>query len=315
MIRFLNLFAWLAMGASVAACFADHHWLLDMLTHLPMHYLLILITAFAFAIGQKRWLFSTSLIALIAWNAYVVSPQFSPNMQDALNLSESARFKSSNRYRLVVLNVLRTNQKYEQTWQEVLATNADFIYLMESHPQWSPLYRRSIDLYPHQQDIPHHAYTGVAFLSKHPWSSIEVIPSGIITNPSVDAQFQKLSNLRIIATHPVPPFGAELTKAREDQLIGLADRLTPETPNLLIGDFNVSPWSPSFDRVLRRGDLRDVSRGYGPTPTMGPLPTWFGGLKFDHVLANTNIVTVDFQIIAVTGSDHRMLIYDFIVQE
>lgn len=315
MLRFLNLFAWLAMGASAAACFADYNWILDMLTHLPMQYLLVLITALAFAIGEKRWLFSTSLFVSIAWNAYVVSPQFFPNKQDTVHRSESANFESSKRYRVVILNVLRTNQKIEQTWQEVLTTNADFIYLMESHPQWSPLYRRSLNQYPHQQDIPHHAYTGVAFLSKHPWSSIEVIPSGIITNPSIDAQFQSLSNLRIIATHPVPPFGAELTKAREDQLISLADRLPQETSNLLIGDFNVSPWSPSFDRVLRHGGLRDVSRGYGPSPTLGPLPTWFGGLKFDHVLANAHIVTVDFQIVSVTGSDHRMLIYDFIVKE
>ena len=109
----------------------------------------------------------------------------------------------------------------------------------------------------------------------------------------------------------MPPFGHELTLARERQLVDLAEMFDHEKANLLVGDFNVAPWSPSFARILRTGNLSDATKGFGIAPTLAPIPTWFGGLKVDHVLRSKNIGTVDFRVVPNSNSDHHMLVYDF----
>lgn len=310
--RWFVFLGWLASVATFVALLADLHWLADMLTHLATQYWLILLIAVAVALYRRiRWSALIFGVALI-WNSIVVYPSF---------VSEEPVFDTdsgSAPLRLVVLNVLRTNSNLERTWNDVLEADADFVFLMEVHPGWNSFFEAAEETYPFQENRAHHAYTGVAFLSRRPWQSLEVINSGVITNPSIDVRFSLqlegvAKDLRLQLTHPVPPFGADLTKAREQQLTDLATRLVETEANLLAGDFNVSPWSPSFQRIKAAGNLRDVANGYGPTPTLGPLPTWFGGLKFDHVLANDHIKSNGFEIQSVSGSDHRMLIYDFSV--
>ena len=80
---------------------------------------------------------------------------------------------------------------------------------------------------------------------------------------------------------------------------------------MLVGDLNLSPWSPRFHKIGPPEMLKDASLGYSLSPTLAPLPTLLGGLKVDHVLSNVNIVTQDFRLVSSSGSDHHMLVYDF----
>ena len=182
-LGWLVFFGWLTSFATLVALFADAYWLADMLTHLVTQYWLILLLATTVAIYRRyRWSALVFGIALI-WNSIVVYPCF---------VSEASNFDDQNTsasFRLVILNVLRTNNDIEKTWQEVLETDPDFVFLMEVHPGWNSLFNDAKESYPFQENRAHHAYTGVAFLSRRPWKSLEVINSGVITNPSIDVSF------------------------------------------------------------------------------------------------------------------------------
>ena len=45
-----------------------------------------------------------------------------------------------------------------------------------------------------------------------------------------------------------------------------------------VGDFNLTPWSPHFQDLLSRGDLRDSSLGRGIQNTWYKFPTLLCGL-------------------------------------
>ena len=86
-----------------------------------------------------------------------------------------------------------------------------------------------------------------------------------------------------------------------------------ESGTLLVGDFNLTPWSPRFRQMVDAGRLQDASLGYGISPTLTPLPTLMGGLKVDHVLVNSGIVIRNYQLKPCAHSDHRLVTVDFTV--
>ena len=217
-------------------------------------------------------------------------------------------------FRLISFNVLRTNEEVESTLERIVAEDADFVYLMEVHGQWKEPLENLKTKYPHQKIVSRQTYVGVAFLSKHPWNDLSVYNMGEIANPTIDATFQfgsAKNPLRIIGTHPVPPFGSRLTTARDRQLVELAEKFDQDQANLLVGDFNISPWSPRFSPILTAGSLRDASKGFSMSPTLAPMPTLFGGLKVDHILCNEKVAGRNFELQPNSGSDHHMLIFDF----
>ena len=114
----------------------------------------------------------------------------------------------------------------------------------------------------------------------------------------------------LVAAHPPPPLGAALAAARNRQLAELAEIMNgqPALNRILVGDLNVTPWSPWFRRLLEGAGLRDAQfgRGHlGTFPALG-LPSVLA-LPIDHTL-----VSSDVRVLARSvgpgrqlGSDHR----------
>ncbi|MEE8238524.1 MAG: endonuclease/exonuclease/phosphatase family protein, partial [Nitrososphaerales archaeon] len=85
-----------------------------------------------------------------------------------------------------------------------------------------------------------------------------------------------------------------------------------EDPILLLGDLNITPWSPIFKDFLRSTGLRDSREGFGLQPSW---PTWFppAWIPIDHVLVSSNVTVYDRKIERDIGSDHYPVIVDFSV--
>ena len=110
-------------------------------------------------------------------------------------------------------------------------------------------------------------------------------------------------------------------EARNEQLFNIAARFDENTCNVMVGDFNLTPWSPNFQKVVAAGNLTDASKKpsgptpgltlSGLTPTWYGFPTWIGGLKIDHALVSNEVSVEDLEIGPDVDSDHRALILDF----
>ena len=67
-------------------------------------------------------------------------------------------------------------------------------------------------------------------------------------------------------------------------------------------------WRKSLSEIRT---AEDASRGFGIAPTLMPLPTWFGGVKVDHILINRGLSVSDYQLGETRFSDHRPVSVDF----
>ena len=92
----------------------------------------------------------------------------------------------------------------------------------------------------------------------------------------------------------------------------LADGLAAEAANskhpaVLVGDLNITPFSPQFQDVLEVGRLRDGRKGHGMKGTW-PSPTGFPRIPIDHVLVAEEIKVNTLRVERAAKSDHFAVI-------
>lgn len=298
--------------ATVLSCFASMFWFADLFAHFRVQYCTVLTVFAVVLLAIRRWkLMAVCLFCLIV-NGMPLLPYLVP--------PESAFTADVDQptYRILSLNLLTSNQQYDSVRDEILKSQSDFVVLLETDSQWETALTSLSERYPYSRFVPQSGNFGIAFLSVEPWTRLEVIESKPLNLPSLEVEFEIGNNsyLQIIATHPIPPIGGRHTAARDEQLLQIANRVRSDCPALLVGDFNLTPWSPRFRQVLEQGaiesgGLTDAGLGFGVSPTWHVFPGLLGGLRLDHVLVNTHIRPLDHRITKDVGSDHRGVWVEF----
>ncbi|MBL8891799.1 MAG: endonuclease/exonuclease/phosphatase family protein [Planctomycetaceae bacterium] len=308
-IKLIKLLGAIAILGSVVSGFANYHWVPDFISQATVQFAILLLPAMIVAWCQKRVVVGSFCLVLLAWHLIKIVPYYLVPTDGIVKTTDESIL------RLAVFNVLRTNEEFEATLESILATEADFMYLMEVQPKWRPYLEAIRDRYPYQEVRDDYEYLGVAFLSRKPWRELNVLQLGSVSNPSIDVRIPMdgafTPDLHLIATHPLPPFGEVLTQSRDQQLATLIGRFQDGEAQILCGDFNLSPWSPRFARLCRQGGLLDASFGFGIAPTLTPLPTIMGGIKVDHILRNSMVRVHDYRVLPSAQSDHGVVVLDF----
>lgn len=116
---------------------------------------------------------------------------------------------------------------------------------------------------------------------------------------------EEWSGLRVVTTHPMIPVTPIGISARETMLESASDAALESETFILLGDFNLTPWSRQYRRLpgKRAGDPR----------FMATWPTRFGplGIPIDHIMFSDDLELVDTQILPPIGSDHRAIMARF----
>jgi len=121
------------------------------------------------------------------------------------------------------------------------------------------------------------------------------------------------ARLRVVLMHPVPPVDADATRSQERQLAAVAERVRGlEEPLVLMGDFNTTPWSRLFARLVARTGLCDSRAGFGVQATF-PSDMAVIRIPIDHVLASCAIGVRARRIGPQVGSDHLPVIVDLTI--
>ena len=110
---------------------------------------------------------------------------------------------------------------------------------------------------------------------------------------------------RLIAAHamtPVSPLGMQT----RDALLSAAGAAAAESESfILMGDFNLTPWTPAFRKLpgKRAGDPR-FSRTW---------PVAFGpfGIPIDHIMFSDDLELVETRVLEPIGSDHYPVLAKF----
>ena len=308
---------------TIVSMMATQHWVADLFAQFKLHWAFGLFVVLIGLAILKRWrMFLVCFVALVI-NAIPIWPYMVGPLVRVSGIESQASSDDSlqeARFRIISLNVLTRNGRYQSVIDLLRAEQADFVILMEIDAAWKKALEPLNDVYEFTRFETREDNFGIAFLSKHAWSSIEVFPSQTLQLPSIDVRFDAADGLasfdlpkplRIIGTHPIPPLSQGNTRARDEQLQNVAGRFDSSSFNVMAGDFNLAPWSPVFADILSTGDLQDASVAFGVAPTWYVFPTWLGALKIDHVLHGPDVLATGHRVGMDVGSDHRAVVVDF----
>jgi endonuclease/exonuclease/phosphatase family metal-dependent hydrolase len=119
--------------------------------------------------------------------------------------------------------------------------------------------------------------------------------------------------VRVFSVHTTWPVAPASAGRRNEQLARLAEQARAVTlPLVVVGDLNVTPFSPHFQQLLADGGLRSAADGFGWQPTW---PTFMppAGIQIDHALVNSRVAVEHFAQGSGTGSDHLPIVADLVL--
>lgn len=266
----------------------------DVLVHFQIVYLLLLAVLIPLLLWRRRW---RSMLMAVALAAMLVTA-FAPYLpQAAQNWTLSAAT-----LRVMTFNARFGNEDFARTADWLRRADLDVVFLTELNTTW---WRGLDDLraqYPHQV----RAQSWSALLSRHPIESVDTsaLP-GASTGVAGRICRDGAGCVLIVGLHLSRPLTSLLVAIQRRALAVAVDVLQrhPNDRRIVLGDFNMTPWTPRFRDFLLRAGLADSAEGRLPRPTWGPRG-WFHILPIDHILHSRDMTVLDRQVGPDLGSDH-----------
>jgi endonuclease/exonuclease/phosphatase (EEP) superfamily protein YafD len=299
-----SLLAVLLLGATVFSMLATKYWLFELFSHFTPHYAVAaLLVALALALlGAWRWM--AFAVALALWNGYPVA--------QALMRGSAPPAKTARSFTVFHFNVGLHHEQPSRivSYLQRRAKEIDVVVLIEVTNDFDAALEDLKELFPYQVRHLEDSPFGIALASKQPldFGAVAFIPSEQF--PHVEATIKlpgRATPLALYAIHAPPPISAEFAQARNakfEHVARLAAAQPAATP-VVVGDFNVTPWSPYFKRFIGSSGLAEVRT---PRHFDHTWPVAFNnatlGLAIDHSFAHPSLRVVKRTIGPDLGSDH-----------
>jgi endonuclease/exonuclease/phosphatase (EEP) superfamily protein YafD len=321
--RRLRIVALLLLYSSVAAIavstivaeFGETWWIADLFAHFRYHYALgaLLLAAVAVTLGRRG--VGVAAVCLIVPQIWAVAaPPRTPIATEA-NASPDMRVMS--------MNVLYSNRRFDDVVHAVEREAPDILSMQEVTQRWHPVIERLAARLPYIAPADWRTQSSDnVLLSRFP-----IVEGQLIAPPNqhrpfahVDATIMRNGrSLRVLAVHPPLPSGPRNTATRQanfDYYAGVA--ATTEAPLLIVGDFNITPYSPRFRALLRDGGLRYVHLGWTwpaswPSESRGDFQRYIRGFPIDHILTSRHFAVSAARAIKDVGSDHYPVVADLVL--
>ncbi|HEY9667720.1 MAG TPA: endonuclease/exonuclease/phosphatase family protein [Coleofasciculaceae cyanobacterium] len=289
---------------------------LELLSHFQLQYLGITILLFGLILltRPKYWVFVSffclgiTLIAIIPW--YI--PQTNVGGESGKPLH------------VFLLNVHQRNKNYAKAISLVREENPDVAVFDEVNEGWIEQLNTLKDILPYSVEQVNPSSLGITIYSKLPLKNVAVDFFGTTDSPTILSDLSiNGSVISLIAAHPLPPFKAAFFKSRNKQLEEMGKYVQQmKYPALIVGDLNITMWSPYYKKFIRQTELRNARQGFGILPswpanssvsrvpgTIAPLVS----IPIDHYLMSPEIEVSKIRIGQNVGSDHLPVIADLVI--
>jgi endonuclease/exonuclease/phosphatase (EEP) superfamily protein YafD len=227
----------------------------------------------------------------------------------------TADARAAPRLRVISANLKFDNFAQERLAREVLAADADVVFLQELTPRWLAQFEAMAgDDYPFREAEPLGGARGEAILSRLPLSAVRIDhPDGW---PVISATVRVGDvAVRIVDIHVIGPTqGIDRHRRMVEDIAELISSF-PE-PRVVAGDFNSTPynWGLRHLEDVTGLDNAHERRGRGLATTW-PNRDHLGipPVRIDHVLVDDQIVVLDIDELRGSGTDHRPVVADLAV--
>jgi len=298
----IDVFAFGLALATLLGFLGRLYWVFDLFSHFRVQYMQLCLVLIGVVLWRRQNKRAIVIVLLACLNYAFVLPLYFGRPAPP----------TGKPIRAMLMNINAANGNTEQVLGAIRNADPDLLLLEEVTPKWAAELAVLNSDYPHRIAEPQVGCFGIMLLSKVPLEHGEVIEMGTSNVPSIlaEAHFSQ-GVVSIIGTHPLPPIGAERSLHRNNQLKELSKyAMWKDRPTLLIGDLNVSPWSPYFRDLLAESGLKNSMKGFGFQPSW-PSDNRFLRIPLDHVLHSPDIIIHNRVIGGDVGSDHFPVIVDF----
>lgn len=292
--------------ASLAAFGGRWVWWLDVLANFRAQYVVAL-AFFGLIVMMSRWRRTGyGILGAALVNLVVVLPLYIGSPAEARMEAPSLRVMS--------FNLLSTNESYSEVVDYIESVDPDLVFLHEASRPWEVAVESAGLGYeiirPRSDDlifgtlvlVRGDAVTAVShgFASSSPRAvSLVYTPSGWGTS------------LAVLGTHPLAPTDGKRADLRDAQL-GFAGEWAAEQSGafMVVGDFNSTPWSYPFRRLMATAELRNSQNGFGLQPSFPTTSNLLLRVPIDHLVHSDAIEVTGRQLGPDLGSDHFPLVVD-----
>ena len=282
---------------------------IELLSHFQQQYLILCLALLGGLVLTRRWiLVGIGGILTLLLSVQIIPWYLSPPLQV---LTQSLDHPAD--LRVLLANVNTRNPSPELVIRLAQQENPDILLLMEVSETWiAPLGVL-------EDQLPYSFFrTGNFLLSRYPLQDPYADAFGTTGTATLLAQITPQGQpITLVGSHPWPPLRPDLFHSRNRHLDGIAQTIRSiSTPVILMGDINITPWSPYYRRLISLTGLTNTRLGFGILPSWPTTKTFPLGLSailqlpIDHCLVSPEFETLDIRIGPEIGSDHWPVIVD-----
>ena len=295
-----------ALGLLSLASFAGRWvWWLDVLANFRAQYVVALVLFGMVLLAPRRRKIGYGVLAAALVNLVVVAPLYLGSPGPAGPGLPSIR--------VLNFNLLSTNESYAAVVEYIDVANADLVFLYEASRPWEAAIKSAGLDYEIIRPRSENLIFGTLVLAR---DEVEAVSFGFAeTHPRAVALTYHPDDwpipVEVLSTHPLAPTSRERADLRDAQLDFAGDWAgSAEGAYFVVGDFNATPWSAPFRRMLATGGLRNSQIGFGLQPSFPATSSPLLRVPIDHLLHSDELVVTDRRLGPNLGSDHFVLIVD-----
>lgn len=292
----------LALAAIGLPLIAQLAWVAELSSHFVAQYAAAaMILAVVLVLKNRPWLAAVALAICLVQIARLAPLWTAP---DSPTLAATPE-----RLTILQLNVNIRHQDPQRVVEWVKAQDPDIAVLIEVSRAWSQPMTALRDRYPHRLVGMPPDGSGIAVFAKGVKPSLRLEALGDAWCPAIVLDFPESpgpSPLALIATHLRSPITPADAVARNRQLGVLVRRVAadPALQKIVIGDLNITRWSPLYAQLINVAGVRDGQEGFGLGGSWpSPFGRWFG-IPIDQTLVSSGVRVVNRIVGPNLGSDH-----------
>ncbi len=300
----------LATALSLAGYFGRYNLYLEFVSGYKLQYLLVgMCSLIYFALTRRQKIIVAIALVGLLLNLVEIVPWY-------FHRPQITNLESYYPLKVLSYNVLWDNKQYDQAIALIDRQQPDIAVFQEAQAPWAKALSVLKSDYPYQISVPK---LEIEVHSKFPLENTHIELYGTYRGLVISDLTIGDRQVKFIATHAYPQlyFGHQGWTIRNQHLeIGIGAYVRQlSLPVIVIGDLNVTMWSPFYRSMIQTSGLYNARQGFGILPTQSAIAPQLSvfSAPIDHCLISPEILVQDFQLGNNIGSDHLPIIADLLI--
>lgn len=296
---------------TLAAFLGQWVWWLDVLANFRAQYVVVL-ALLGLIITMSKWRKTGYAILGVALvNLVVVLPLYLGSPADARVDGDTIR--------VMTLNLLSTNEQYSDVIDYIRSVDPDLVLLHEASRPWEVAIESGGLDYQIKRARSDDLIFGTLVLVRG--EDVTAVSHGFAASAPRAVALDYMPHgweipLSVLGTHPLAPTDEERADLRDAQLGFAGDWAARQSGAfMVVGDFNATPWSWPFRRLMSSAELLSSQRGFGLQPSFPATSNLLLRVPIDHLLHSPALEVTARQLGPALGSDHFPLVVDLQVAD